>query len=207
MNPVEQSVNASVMKSGEICIRTIIGRSRDHNSGLTLNVWAHPRVEDFIRSLGTGEHIDVHTIGRHWSPPDREKDRKMFVYQLSQDLGELTCDDKFFYRLDRPGSPLVDSGADDGELAVADEDRGRPRSAFKSLTGRANESLNLSFLRLVGISDQNGVSFNVSGVYQRESIIRLGERIEQASNRFYREFLKPYRLMVTVSTMPIPDGY
>lgn len=199
------NVEALVVKSGETCIQTTLSR---HPDGLKVNVWTHPRVEDFVRSLGSGEHIDIQTIGRYWSRPNirDEKgkmipdERRLMVYFLEQSLGTLSVDTEFSYCLDKPGYPLVngsDSPPGEGDPA--------PRG-YKSL-GSGRETLNISFLRLVGVSDGPGVSFTVRGVYSREAINRLGERIKQATNRFYREFLKPYKLIVTVSTMPIPGDY
>lgn len=196
------SVNAIVAKSGEDKIRTIIGRS---TAGLMLNVWAQPHVEDFIRSLGTGEQLDVQTLGRHWMAPGKDPDKKVLVYQMEHDLGQLNMNNLFSFRLDRPGYPLVeDSGAGEpAPLHYEDEDRLRPRRPAMRF---GPECLNLSFLRLVGISEVGGVSFCVKGVYQREGIDKLAERIEQASTRFYREFLKPYKVIVTTSVMAIPGG-
>ena len=178
---------ATVLKSGEIRIQTTISRSTD---GLLVNVWAQAQVEDFIRSLGSGELIDVQTIGRHWNRPMKRDensgklqpdDRRLYVYDMTQKLGALVGADGVYYNLSHPGSPLIGG---DGKNDY-------------------NETLNLSFLRLVGISEAGGVSFVIRGVYSRENITKLASQIERTTNRFYREFLRPFKLIVTVSTMPV----
>lgn len=199
----EIEIDANVTKSGETCIRTTIGRSAD---GLTLKVWAHPRVEDFIRSLGTGERLDVQTLGRHWFPVGKDQGQKILVYDMTQFLGTINYNDQFSFRLDRPGLPLIDHLGDEDERQPFDPDRDEPvrrRPAFKM----QKECLNLGFLRLAGISEGSGVSFSIHGVYTREGVDKLASRIEQATNRFYREFLKPYKLIVTVSTQPVSPDY
>ena len=186
---MSDQVEAVVIKSGEQRIRTSLTRSP--LSPLLVNIWARPEVEDFMRSLGTGEQQDVQTLGRYWTPHGINKqERKLYVYELSQSLGPLTVGEQLTYRFDLPGQPLT---------AKSENDR-----PFGGSDGR--EVLNMSFLRCVGISDPNGVSFSVAGVFERKSIDRLGKYIELATQRFYREFLKPYKLIVGVYTMPVPIG-
>jgi hypothetical protein len=176
------SIEAVVAKSGETRIQTSLSRSSD---GLKVTIWAQPQVEDFLRSLGTGSVIDVQTLGRYWAPAGRE----LFVYSLSKELGGLDVNGKFSYYLDHPGTAISSI----------------PEEGY-SLTRGGGGALNLSFLRLVGISESGGVSFTVKGVYTRSMITQLGSQIEQATQKFYREFLKPYKLVISVSTMPI-EGF
>lgn len=198
---------ANVVKSGETCIQTLIHRSAE---GVTVKVWALPRVEEFIRSLGSGEHLDIQTIGRHWASPaslgEKKKagEKKLFVYQMEHNPGIISINDDFGFRLDRPGSPLVEEPMQAGRRPGLYDDDAPVAARAARLP---NEVLNISFLRFVGISEANGVSFFERGVYTISGIDKLAERIEQATNRFYKEFLKPYSVVVTVSTMPIPVGY
>jgi hypothetical protein len=194
---------AVVNKSGEQCIQVMLGRSTD---GLAVKVWAQPKVEDFVRSLGTGEHLDVNTIGRHWSPmKKKEPPETLLVYEMSRPIGTIHVQEHgFSFSLDQPGWPLVLEHKTD--LPSPYEDSGLPRR-YAVPKKSHSELLNLAFLRLVGISSADVVRFVVNGVYTREGIDNLAMRIEQAGSRFYREFLKPYRVIVTVSTMPIPEGF
>ena len=184
---MDDQVEAVLMKSGEQRIR--ISLTRSPLSPLLVNIWARPEVEDFMRLLGTGEQQDVQTLGRYWTPHGINKqERKLYVYELSQLMGPLTVGDLLTYRLDLPGQPLTIRTEND-----------RPFGG-----GGGEEVLNMSFLRCVGISGPNGVSFSVAGVFERKSIDRLGKYIELATQKFYRELLKPYKLIVGVYTMPVP---
>lgn len=191
------SVEAIVNKSGENRIQVTVGRSAD---GLRINVWARPEVEEFVRGLGTGEQHDVQVMGRYWVPVGVDKAaKKLLAYDASNHpIYTVAVNEKLSFRLDKPGQPLFEP-APRVDLRLYGEDEERPRPAARPM----GECLNLSFLRLVGISEGGGVSFAIRGVYERASIDHLGAQVEAACNRFYREYLKPYRLIVTVSTMPI----
>lgn len=190
---VEEVINVDVRKSGEDWIRTSIGRS---HGGVSIRVWMRSEVEDFIRSLGTGAQSDVNVYGRHWKPLGvKDEGKQILIYDMStHPVGPFSYDGKFNFHIDQPGHPIVKETLIPGEY---DRDLGDRRPP------KTSESLNISFLRLVGASEAGGVGFSVGGVYERSGIDKLAERIGQATTRFYAEFLKPYRCIVTVSTQPI----
>lgn len=69
--------------------------------------------------------------------------------------------------------------------------------------GRAlvnDEVVNLSFLRLRGISEENGVTFYLKGAYSWPYVQKLAQRIVQAGRQFYMDYLKPGDITVTIST-------
>lgn len=205
---MSEITEAIIAKSGQNVIQVALGRDRD---GLSVGVRALPHVEDFLRSLGSGELIDVQTLGRHWCLPKvaEANGKKLLVYELSNLIGLTSVEEHgFSFRLNNPGTPLVEAApslsGEPGRAVARDAEEGAYRPRLK---GAGNEVLNMSFLRLAGISSSEGVNFTIKGVYTREGITRLAERIEQAGKRFYREFLKPYKVVITVSTMPIPEGY
>lgn len=164
---------AVVQKRDETCIQVNLRRSA---IGLMVNVKALPRVEDFVRSLGSGETVDVRTLGRHWVP---NKEQVLAVYAMATNPGSLTTDSGLRFRIDRPGWPLSEYDAN-------------------SLT--AGEVINLSFLRLAGISEGDGVTFGVKGVFTMEALNRLRDGIGDASRRFYISYMKPINLTVMVCT-------
>lgn len=170
--PIDKEVN--VIKRGETCIQAFLNRSP---AGLTITVRAHPRVEDFIRSLGSGEQIDVKTLGRHWVPIGG---KPLMVYHLATNPGNIQASGKTMYNINQPGQPLL--------------------TAHSSISGINMDVLNLGFLRLAGISEGQGVSFGVKGVFTYEALQRLGSSIEEAAQQFYRSYIKPINLVVTVST-------
>lgn len=63
--------------------------------------------------------------------------------------------------------------------------------------------LNLSFLRLVGASEDAGVGFLIKGVYSIDLLRETKERISAAARKFYIDFLRPVDLSITVSAMEL----
>lgn len=59
--------------------------------------------------------------------------------------------------------------------------------------------LNLSFLKLKGISDEDGVTFNLTTPINRDQFKRLEGMLLNATTNFYRDFIKPMNLSVSVS--------
>lgn len=67
---------------------------------------------------------------------------------------------------------------------------------------------NLSFLRLVGISNPEGVTFGVKGVFSLAATKELRDRIGASTKRFYAEFLKPVDFEATlVMNQTYPGGW
>lgn len=185
------ATDVEVVKNGETCMQADLQRSA---LGLSITVRTLPRVEEFFSNLSGGRTVDVGTLGRHWINPSKDK-KKLLVYTYDEKIPQVHVERAgFSFRLDKPGQPLTELGLG-GEFAAPDLAAGP----------QVNEVLNLSFLRLAGISDASGVTFAVRGVYTERGVEKLAEKIEQGFSRFYREFLKPYRCIITVSTMPIKE--
>lgn len=155
------SIHAKLSESGETKIDILFSRS---HAGLTIHVSARPEVEEFVQQLGAGETVDVRTVGRHWTPAGKDAN-PLLVYALTAETGILH-NGMCLYRLDQPGWPIILSG--EGVAPV----------------------VNLSFLRLVGISGPNGVSFNLRGVYTLETLRATSDRVMQAAGQFYASYLK-----------------
>lgn len=179
--PAPQDQVAQIIKRGEICIQTTLHRGM---SGLSVSVKVHPLVEEFMRSLGSGEVHNVKLFGRHWAPVGAAEE--LNVYHLQTNPGRLVSDDGTVFRIDKPGQPFtMGPESNDGSLTA-----GLP-------------NLNLSFLRLVGASDGAGVTFSVKGVYEIDGVRRLRDQIAAASRRFYVAYLKPVDMSVMVSTQEL----
>lgn len=67
----------------------------------------------------------------------------------------------------------------------------------------ANGSVNISFLRLVGISKPEGISFTVDSVVSLSGLENIGNRINTACGRFYGEYIKPAEIDVVVSARKV----
>lgn len=159
-------IDAGMMKKGETVTRVRFQRS---SVGLKITCWAHPQVEELMRSWGSGEiqPIDVH--GRMWYIKKGHELRG--VYHLGSNPGVCPFDGGY-YRIDRAGQPFI---CGEGEV-------------------------NLSFMRIAGVSEGEGVTFEVKGVHELDKIRSLAESIKMATRRFYINYLKPIDLHVMVST-------
>lgn len=65
---------------------------------------------------------------------------------------------------------------------------------------------NLSFLRLVGVSNPDGRSLIVEAVMGRSEITQLGQRLSEACNMFYGEYLQPVNVRAVVSVFTLPNA-
>lgn len=177
--------NQTLRKGGDILIRTRIRRDRE---GMSLNVWAVPDIEDFMRGL-SGRQVDVAAYERYWEPLKGRG--PLMVYEIPKDLKMSPNEDGAIVSLSSLGLPLL--SIDD----TSREDRnGRViRSEVKTL--------NLSFLRFVGISEGDGITFKIKGVYSPNMINYLDSALGEAERRFYREFLKPMDFAIMVMSQPL----
>ncbi len=174
-------LEAKLMKRGENVIWTTLRRAPsliDSGIGLTVTVKVHPAIEDFVRSLGTGEELAVRTYGRHWIP--LLGDKPFLVHDLAAEFDPGVCllDSKHSYTLNKIGWPISEQTA---------------------MPHGTADILNLSFIRLVGASEGAGVRFGIRGVFTLEATEKLARQIEQASKAFYIAYMKPIDITVVTS--------
>lgn len=174
----------SAIVKGSSGIRAIdIGVSRS-KLGITINVRTISEVEDFMRSLGSGERVNTASAGRYWAPLQtitrdettgavtRTDGPPLYVYDLRQALEPGVLDNGGGYRLDQPGGPLLYSGT---------------------------EMVNLSILRLIGTSEGTGVTFNLKGsVYTEGALKNLKDQLSKAARKFYIDYIRPVDFRGTV---------
>jgi len=168
-----------IVKRGETTLTVNLVRSA---GGLTVHVRAHPAVEQFIRGLGTGETVDVKASGPYWRPLTGEG-KPLNVYALTESVPNLHLDGGEQVTIGRPGQQLFTHEG-------VSLDGSRARGAV----------VNLSFLRLVGISEGAGVSFTVRGVHTYDAVVRMKELIGKGFKDFYKTYMKPYKMEIVVST-------
>lgn len=164
--------STTVVKGGEICIDFSLERSSE---GLKAIIKAHPRVEEFLRNLGGGEFVHVGSVNRYWVPIKGSEEKPLVAYALNQKLDVFGPHDLDF-SIDRLGAPLLEE--------VPDYKR---------------ERINLSFIRLQGISEGNGVAFSVKGVYSRELVTKMLDGIGVGLRKFYIDFIRPMNVNVQIS--------
>lgn len=177
-----------IIKQGEVSFSASLLRT---GKGLRVEVHAHPDVEDFMSTMGGGRVAEVKTMGRYWEPHHTSA-ASLSVYSIISGPGLMIAEDGTPFRIDRPGGPLLDTSGDGDSPPHYDTN------------GRALPQLNLSFLRLVGIS-RGGVSFYMKGgVYTNEEVRTVGSKIGLAYKRFYSTYMSPMMFNVVVSTQEVP---
>lgn len=172
----------NIVKNGENVINVGLIRS---TKGLSLTVRTHPHVEDFFRNASVGEPQDVRGLGRYWAPLD--PNANLFAYQVALEplAIELSTGQMLQARFDRVGRLLSEH-----------ENEG-------TKYGGGPTTINMSFLRLVGISEGTGVTFRLKGVYSDQQVKAYWDAIQSASKRFYMAYLKPINLYLSVVTQEI----
>ena len=191
---MENIENLALNKGGETSLQISLGRSPRHPEGIVVAIKTLPHIEAYMRALSTvevanpdGSGVEEPQMssalsgGRAWMPLSREGDLR--VYVLQQPFHGL----RDGIRMDQVGRPLVSYGSRD-EAEVL---------------GGNSKTVNLSFLRLVGISEGAGVSFVLRGVYSNDQIRGLKDDLLEAIKKFYVQYLKPISLTVQVSTQEI----
>lgn len=171
--------DAIVEKRGENVIWVSLTRKKNP---LLVSVKIHPRVEELVRGWGTGLDEPVQG-GRWWKPTQGGPPLRVWNLDLARDR-IFDSGGGSRYRINAAGRPLIFSDGDD-ERADA----------------RREQMLNLSFIRLVGASGPDGVSFEIAeGVHSLPELRKLADQIKVAGRRFYIDFLMPVDLTVVVST-------
>jgi hypothetical protein len=192
---MEQEIAGTMIKGGEDVTRISIHRSPLAGKvgvGFLVTIQVHPRIEEFVRSLGTGEYQDVRVSGRYWRLVGSSP---LYTYNMHNPLGQHSMGTNFFC-LDRPGQVLLDTGEEFDGPSQEERKQGR------------GETINLSPLRLVGASEGAGVTFGVKGVYRIDMLKHIRDMFMEASRQFYITYLKPVNLSVIVSTQEIyPPSY
>lgn len=178
---------ADVIKNGETCVRVVLHRN---GVGLSVQVKTHPRVEDFMRSLGNGEKIDSTIVGRHWTPV---VGGSLFAYVIPT---LKTPTNGCPLTVDALGGPLVilhDEAQPVFRAAVAGQRQQQPNL----------DMVNISYLRLVGTSEGIGVTFNVKGVFGATGLRKLRDDICVTCRQFYIEYMQPMDLEMTLNLEPV----
>ena len=155
---------------------------RNGSFGLSVTVKADPMVEDLIRSMGSGEYVDAKTIGRYWVPLTQET--VLNVYMVGGLSGLLQAKHGP-YRFDKVAGPLTE------------------RMVVNMATGQVDIVPNLSFLRLVGIGEQEGVTFGVKGVHTEDAIMEMHSKIKLALKDFCQAYMKPISLNMMMVTQEL----
>ena len=176
-------ISGEINKSGETFLQTVLERSKQ---GVRLTVYANPRLEQFMSGINDGlDPIHTRLHGREWLFQNPAHGPAYNTPGEDFNGMKYTAGGRFAYRLDQLGKPLV----------YKDEASGM-------------KIVNLSFLRLVGISEGSGISFEVKGVRTQDGIKELSGAIAQACKSFYEQYIRDVRQVATVSevSVDVPQG-
>ena len=143
--------------------------------GLTISMKVHPLVEEFMKNSGDGTLSDVRKVGRYWLPIGKDP-QPLQAYGVSPNMSGHTFSDGLSYRLTNVGQPLLDVN---------------------------NGAVNLSILRLAGISDPAGVTFGVPGPVTVSQLRALAQNITRCARHFYVEYMQPIEMSCFVNIQEI----
>lgn len=160
---------ASLMKGGKQVFRVSLNRTLrmaqlDDPVGFTVNVWVHPDVESWMKSLGTGESEPVEPYGKTWVQLPDQKPLEIWNATRYPDRTGL-------FRIDQPGKQLVFDG----------------------------DEINMSFLRLTGVSRGDGVMFGIKTILSTPGLVELRTKIQGVIRQLYIDYMKPATASVSVS--------
>jgi hypothetical protein len=147
--------------------------------GLLLTIKANPLVESFFSSLSKNQTIDVDAYGDLWSNAGGKETLK--VYNVDEPFNNKS------YNLREVGMPLLNLGGGRNGLQLGDEDAG---------------VLNLSFLKLVGISNPDGVTLGISGAYSKGYIQKIQNKLPEATQRFLHDYVVPITVNLHLVSKP-----
>lgn len=102
----------------------------------------------------------------------------ILCYDNTSQQGALVCKDGLPYRLDRIGQDIY----------------------------VPNSYVNLSFLRLVGTSEEGGRTIRLATVISDEELRTLSGLLKKASLAFYNKFLKPINVTICLTTQEDGNG-
>lgn len=162
----------TLIKGGDTIIRASIRRTIN---GHHLDIWAHPVIEDYFSRQAEGKTGTVAEQARNWIR--RTGSSAMEFYKAPTPQGPIEFVGGH-YRLDAIG----------GKLFQTPEESGVPGGVY-----------NLSFLKLVGISQGAGVGFDFKHVGTDEGLEKLAKSIRDAAKAFYINNLRPVDYTVTVN--------
>ncbi len=165
-------------------IQIRLRRSRD---GITVNVQSAPSVELLFKDMCPEQSLqDAQLLGRYWSPAQSGTTLQVYAINPEISSGNQTIPGtSVFWNLVGVGHPLVSE----------DERRGLRNGSGDD----GPRSINLSLLRLKGISEPGGVTFRYHGILDEEDIEDLAKDLHQASTQFYNLYLRDLDITLRVN--------
>jgi hypothetical protein len=152
-------------------------RGKERNKiGLIIRLQTRPDVEEFISGLVNGRRYQVDAVGEGWTNCNPEA-APLEVYEFENGSVEQRN-----YTLENVTGPLL-IPQNDGRLRIG---------------GTPPELVNLSFLRVVGVSNPSGVVIGLPGAYSSEYVKRVRNTFPSAVKQFLQDYLVPITINLQV---------
>lgn len=168
-------MNVELVKGGDnICSLTLSRpvRLSRKGYGVTLSVKAHPLIEEFFRENSHNRYRPIDVWSNVWASTD---DSVLNIYETGPELSGPLSHGGTVFRFDRVGMPLA-------------------------LTTEIPVSVNLSFLRIAGISQPTGVTFAIRGVMSTDAMREIRDHLLKGVSAFYSGHIRPIDFCVSVVT-------
>lgn len=146
--------------------------------GLLIHVKTRKEIEEFMSGMSQGRQMPIDAHGDGWY--------NIGEGPLEYYESETRLDGQRIYTLDSLGGPPLINQNEQRLL------RG----------GVPDELVNLAFLRLVGISSENGVTIGLSGAYSNEYLRRFRGQLPTAAKQFLQDYIVP----ITINLQVISRG-
>lgn len=138
--------------------------------GCVVHVTADPSIEEFMKNVSRGEVDDPARYDARWYSIPPETPLRVYSFN-AQAVGMKNQT----YGLDWLGSDLIIPQKQRNDLGLVE----------------TKQLANLSFLKLVGISNPEGVKFGVHGAFGEEQVRNVSKILLTETKKFLREFIVP----------------
>lgn len=139
--------------------------------GITFWIKGLPVLEEFIKSLGTGDVKPLTSLGRQWVELPGYPNLQIYdVLTSQQDIPGMT--------IHAPGQALRLPSPQIPNAWI----------------------YNISFLRIKGISDGDGIRFGLKDIYQKEEAIQIQHEVGAAVKKFCDAYLCPLDMTCAISS-------
>ena len=172
LDNVNNEVNAQ-LNNDWISLKTIRGRSSKPNIGLTFQIKAHPDLEAYMANLSGGRKVLVDAIGEMWQSMSN---KSLEVYDVGRNFPSRA------YTLEAVGLAPLPQYVENLARQLKQED----------------DVPNLSFLKLVGISEPNGVTVGIAGPYSLGYLNKFKQAWQTAAVQFLRDYIVPVTFNLSI---------
>jgi hypothetical protein len=143
-------------------------------ASLIINVRARPEIENFMRGLANDRKLPVDNFADMWDSVNKQI---LQAYDIQQNFPSHV------YTLEAVGLPLLPN--------YIEVNLGK-KEAFN------NDTVNLSFLKLVGISEPEGVSIAFNNPYSAQYINKFKALWPAAALQFLRDYVVPITIHLSI---------